>query len=240
MNTESTPPPTQRGEQARQNLLHAALILFGEKGVEGATTRDIATKAGQNIAAITYYFGSKEGLYLAVAQWIADTISANFIPFREECTRLLAEESPDAERCLNCIRKGLDSLLRVLMHPESLSLSKIMSREQLAPTAAYQLVHQSVIAPLHGLMTQLLAIYTGMSPDDPRAVLHTHACLGNVLAFLIARETIRIQAGWESIGEEQVNIISAVLHERNDILMKNLREHYYSGVPSSSCGEHHE
>ena len=34
--------------------------------------------AGQNIAAITYYFGSKDDLYLACAQWIADFIGDNF------------------------------------------------------------------------------------------------------------------------------------------------------------------
>ncbi len=68
-------PATTRGEQARQQLLQAAIELFGELGLKGATTRDIAQRAGQNIAAITYYFNSKEGLYLAVAQYIADLSS---------------------------------------------------------------------------------------------------------------------------------------------------------------------
>ena len=52
-----------RGEQTRRQLLAAATELFGECGLQGATTRDIAQRAGQNIAAITYYFSSKEGLY---------------------------------------------------------------------------------------------------------------------------------------------------------------------------------
>lgn len=234
-----SPPPTSRGEQARQALLQAALILFGEKGAEGATTREIATRAGQNIAAITYYFGSKEGLYLAVAGWIADSISANFTPFREKCSAILAQETPDPACCLATIHLGLDSLLRVLTLPDSLSLSKIMSREQLAPTEAYQLIHQRVIAPLHGMMTRLTAIYTGLAADDPKTVLHTHAAIGNVIAFLVAREAIRIQAGWEHIGEAQIALISEVLHERNDILMENLRARYFPGA-SPSHGEHHE
>ncbi len=71
------PTTTTKGEQAKSQLIAAALAQFGEYGLH-ATTRDIAALAGQNIAAITYYFGSKEDLYLACAQWIADFLGENF------------------------------------------------------------------------------------------------------------------------------------------------------------------
>lgn len=70
---------TSKGEQAKNQLIAAAIAQFGEYG-QHATTRDIAAQAGQNIAAITYYFGSKDDLYLACAQWIADFIGDNFRP----------------------------------------------------------------------------------------------------------------------------------------------------------------
>jgi len=75
----NTTPTTTKGEQAKSQLIAAALAQFGEYGLH-ATTRDIAAQAGQNIAAITYYFGSKEDLYLACAQWIADFIGTSFRP----------------------------------------------------------------------------------------------------------------------------------------------------------------
>lgn len=56
----NTPTMTTKGEQAKNQLIAAALAQFGEYGLH-ATTRDIAAQAGQNIAAITYYFGSKRG-----------------------------------------------------------------------------------------------------------------------------------------------------------------------------------
>ncbi|MDT1800192.1 TetR family transcriptional regulator, partial [Salmonella enterica subsp. enterica serovar Oslo] len=55
---------TTKGEQAKSQLIAAALAQFGEDGLH-ATTRDIAALAGQNIAAMTYSVGSKEELYLA-------------------------------------------------------------------------------------------------------------------------------------------------------------------------------
>lgn len=74
----NNPAMTIKGEQAKKQLIAAALAQFGEYGMN-ATTREIASQAGQNIAAITYYFGSKEDLYLACAQWIADLLASSSV-----------------------------------------------------------------------------------------------------------------------------------------------------------------
>ena len=58
---------------ARQ-LVEAALPIFGLHGVEGASTRAIAKAAGKPMSAITYHFGGKEGLYLACARHISETL----------------------------------------------------------------------------------------------------------------------------------------------------------------------
>lgn len=83
------PTTTTKGEQAKSQLIAAALAQFGEYGLH-ATTRDIAALAGQNIAAITYYFGSKEDLYLACAQWIADFLGEKFRPMLKKRSVCLA------------------------------------------------------------------------------------------------------------------------------------------------------
>ena len=58
-------------ERSRQALLEAALDEFAERGYAGARVADIAQRAGVNKQLINYYFGSKEGLYLAVQQgWL--------------------------------------------------------------------------------------------------------------------------------------------------------------------------
>lgn len=225
-------PPTPRGEQARQQLIAAAVELFGELGVKGATTRDIALRAGQNIAAITYYFGSKEGLYQAVAQWIADFLQQAFRPLTAEIKQFLQRPAAerDAQDYLRYIRQGLMAFSHLMTQPETLNLSKIMSREQLAPTAAYRLIHQQVIAPLHALITQLLAGYTGVSPDAEKTILHTHALLGEVLAFRVARETIRLQAGWEEIGAAQAALINEVLNAHIGFILNGIRAQNHSAT----------
>jgi len=46
----------------RARLRDAALRLFAERGVAGASVRDIAEAAGVTAGLITHYFGSKDGL----------------------------------------------------------------------------------------------------------------------------------------------------------------------------------
>lgn len=54
------------GKGVQDRLLDAAEELFCERGFDGTSIRDIAAAAGCNIAAVNYYFGSKDNLYLEV------------------------------------------------------------------------------------------------------------------------------------------------------------------------------
>jgi AcrR family transcriptional regulator len=51
------------GEGTRERILATALELFSQAGFDGATTRELATRAGVNLGLIKYYFGSKERLW---------------------------------------------------------------------------------------------------------------------------------------------------------------------------------
>ncbi|MCC8425074.1 TetR/AcrR family transcriptional regulator [Mucilaginibacter sp. UR6-11] len=50
----------------KDHILDVAERVFSEKGFDGASTRLISGEAGVNMAMLNYYFGSKEGLFLAV------------------------------------------------------------------------------------------------------------------------------------------------------------------------------
>lgn len=59
----TTPKVRANGQQSRENILLTALSLFVEKGFAGTSVRDVAGAAGVNLAAISYHFGDKAGLY---------------------------------------------------------------------------------------------------------------------------------------------------------------------------------
>jgi AcrR family transcriptional regulator len=63
-----TPKP-RRSDATKQNILTAARERFAADGYERATIRAIATQAGIDPAMVMRYFGSKEGLFAAAAQF---------------------------------------------------------------------------------------------------------------------------------------------------------------------------
>ncbi|MCU6199395.1 transcriptional regulator CecR [Citrobacter cronae] len=219
----NTPTMTTKGEQAKNQLIAAALAQFGEYGLH-ATTRDIAALAGQNIAAITYYFGSKEDLYLACAQWIADFIGSQFRPHAEEAERLFAQPEPDRGAMRELILRACKNMIMLLTQDDTVNLSKFISREQLSPTAAYQLVHDQVINPLHTHLTRLIAAYTGRDANDTQMILHTHAILGEVLAFRLGKETILLRTGWSQFDEDKTALIEHTVTCHIDLILQGLTQ----------------
>ncbi|MDX5627254.1 MULTISPECIES: transcriptional regulator CecR [unclassified Brenneria] len=217
-----------RSDQTRQQLMQAALEVFGEYGPQAATTRDIANRAGQNIAAIAYHFQSKEGLYLAVAGWMSDYVRQTYRPLVAEIEAFMQRppQQQSAEQLMEYIRRGILTFSRLMTRSETLNLSRIVSREQLSPTDAYPIIHQQVIDPMHRLLTMLIARYTGMDQHHPKVIVHTHALIGEVLSFRVARETILLRAGWQDIGNEETTLIQQVLMEHLDILLNGLRVHH--------------
>ncbi|GIZ18911.1 transcriptional regulator CecR [Citrobacter europaeus] len=219
----NTPTMTTKGEQAKNQLIAAALAQFGEYGLH-ATTRDIAAQAGQNIAAITYYFGSKEDLYLACAQWIADFIGSQFRPHAEEAERLFAQPEPDRGAMRELILRACKNMIMLLTQDDTVNLSKFISREQLSPTAAYQLVHDQVINPLHTHLTRLITAYTGGDANDTQMILHTHAILGEVLAFRLGKETILLRTGWSQFDEDKTALIDQTITCHIDLILQGLTQ----------------
>ena len=82
-----------RGDETRLRIIEAAIELFGEYGFEGASTRDIAARAGVNAPALQYYFENKEGVYRACAEYIADDAWVNFEPVVTHAAQVLSQEA---------------------------------------------------------------------------------------------------------------------------------------------------
>jgi AcrR family transcriptional regulator len=63
--TPTRPIRPRDAAASRERLLEAARVLFGQKGFETTTIRDIGERAGVDAALIARYFGSKADLYIA-------------------------------------------------------------------------------------------------------------------------------------------------------------------------------
>jgi AcrR family transcriptional regulator len=54
------------GDSPKERILEGGLKIFAERGFQAATLRDITDRVGVNIAAVNYYYGSKDALIRAV------------------------------------------------------------------------------------------------------------------------------------------------------------------------------
>jgi TetR/AcrR family transcriptional regulator, fatty acid metabolism regulator protein len=66
---ESRPPFEQRHPARQAQLIRSTYRLIGERGVDGASLREIAQSAGMSKGLIPYYFKTKENLILATMRW---------------------------------------------------------------------------------------------------------------------------------------------------------------------------
>lgn len=62
MREEKTDLRREAGQRTRDGLQTAALELLAQRGQEGVTLRDITARAGANVAAVSYHFGSLKAL----------------------------------------------------------------------------------------------------------------------------------------------------------------------------------
>jgi AcrR family transcriptional regulator len=223
----SAAPPVlerSRGDVARQALIEAGVAVFGEHSLHSASTREIARRAGQNIAAIAYYFGSKQGLYHAVVAHIAGIIDARVGPLMDEIASYLAKGQPAPERCLDYMGQLLASTLAT--HTDMLPVTSIIIKEQMQPTEAFSILYDGALAQLQATGAALLQAYCGLPADSQETIVRFHAMLGQSLAFRFARQTIIRRAGWRSIAAPQEQLIREVVIEQTQAAMRSLRRQH--------------
>jgi AcrR family transcriptional regulator len=68
---------------ARARIRDAAIALFAERGIEGATIRDIAQEAGVSSGLLRHHFGSKEGLRDACDEYVMSELTGVSSRFTE-------------------------------------------------------------------------------------------------------------------------------------------------------------
>ena len=101
----------------KDHILDVAEKVFSNLGFDGASTRVISGEAGVNMAMLNYYFGSKEGLFLAIFE-------RKITSFQELLQNIGNDDSLSAwDKMELCIDKYID---RVIVNN---CFQKLISRE---------------------------------------------------------------------------------------------------------------
>ncbi|HEX2677656.1 MAG TPA: CerR family C-terminal domain-containing protein [Polyangiales bacterium] len=160
-------------QETRERLRVAALHLFAERGFSKVTVRDISSEAGANLAAVSYHFRDKLGLYDAVLSEAIATM------------RAIADESmhaPEGATPEEKLRHYVRTYLPRVTQPETHAwIHKLMSHEMNDPTPLADRIIDEVIMPRLRYLEALVATMLDCDRDDAR-VKH---CVSSIQAQVL-------------------------------------------------------
>ncbi len=158
---------------ARTLILEAAGEIFAEDGFAGATIRKICSRAGVNIALVSYHFGDKEGLYLAVMKYYRAKALEEYPP------DLGIDGSSSAEQRLHAFIRSL--MFRLLGEARTSCFWKLFAREFIEPTNAFAVMVEETIRPSYHHLMNLVREFAGADKDELIFRLCTASIVGQCL-----------------------------------------------------------
>lgn len=206
----------RKGAETRQRILTAALQAFGAAGAAGATTRQIAQEAGVSLPALKYYFGGKEGLYLACAREIVREYQAHML------TRLAdIRGAVDASATPDAARAGLKAVIGALVdlqiaRQQSNVWMSFVLREISEQGPAFGLLFEQLWAPGADLIADLIARITGAAPRSTQPRVQAVLLVSSLTAFSLARPIALKYLDWRGLGRAGVSEIKAALERQID------------------------
>jgi AcrR family transcriptional regulator len=163
----------------RARVLRAATELFAERGFHGTTIRDVAARAGANVASGHYHFGSKRDLYVEV-------LRATFAEVRGILARAGAQPEPAAlDRMSHAelealLERRIGVMLTNLLGPPPSLHGSLMQREMLDPSDALPIVIAEFIEPT---IEETATIVQRMAPELDAE--HVRWCVMSVMGQAI-------------------------------------------------------
>lgn len=173
--------PTPR-DPTQERLLEAAAVRFAERGYADVGVREICQAADANLAAVSYWFQGKEGLYRAVLERAHAEVG------RISDMPRLADRPEDPEGQL---RAWLAWNLRRLLEPQgAVAFSELMHHELRDPSPLFPEIVGTYMRPVLEEQGRLLAAVTGRPVSDPVLLPIAIALMGQGVIFRLARRAV--------------------------------------------------
>lgn len=176
------PRPRRRRKEARPDeIIDAALALFGEFGFGATRLEDVARRAGVSKGTLFVYFAGKDELFRAVARRVLATHLERLRTAAADLDRPLAELVPTLlGQAARIGRTGLPGMARLLI-----------GESRTFPDLA-RVWHEEVASKVLGLLTTAIARAQErgeVRPGDP--MLHAFSILGPMMAATLFREVFK-------------------------------------------------
>jgi TetR/AcrR family transcriptional regulator len=194
-------PVRRTRDDIRQQLLDSALVEFGAKGFDGASTRSIAQRVDAHQPQINYHFASKEALWAAAVDHLFGLLGEKLadlgLPGRTDDPAQLASAFAEAVRRFVRFAAAHPELNRILVHEATAESDRLrwMVEHHVRPlydvirVVWQRLLDAGIAAPINPALVHYVIVgaaslpfvnapearlLTGAEPTDP-AWVKTHA-----------------------------------------------------------------
>jgi AcrR family transcriptional regulator len=151
--------PNRRGVKSRERVLDAAERIMAEYGFEAATLARVVEEAGIPMSSVYHYFGSKDGILLAVMERGAGRFFADLPDLSRQAGR-------PAEHLATVMSAATSTLER---HPDFLRMLIVFAAQ---PPAAGDGEIQAVVRRVRDHALELLRAQIAVAfGDDPRGAV---------------------------------------------------------------------
>ncbi len=171
----------QDGLRTKNKLIESAGQLSAQLGWQAVTSRMICEKAEMNPASVNYWFGSRDALYRAILDRVADTI------FNQE----LEIEMVQYEKPEEAISFYFDYLIAELFEKDNWPL-RVWLREVSSPTDDFFALVSRESQERILRLKDFFARYLGLTQEDIR--LHIAFVSSLAVIFLLANVDSRLKA----------------------------------------------
>lgn len=214
--------PRADGEASRQRLMQAGLQLFAQQGFAQTSIRELALAAGVNVAAISYYFGDKAGLYKAVFFAPAGNPAEDIARFADPALPLTDAVAGFYQSFLDPLCMGDEGRLSV----------KLRMREMLEPTGLWAQEISEGIQPMHDALVGVLCRHLALAePDDDvhrlaicMAALAIHLHVGRDVTDVVAPQLNRpadaVQQWGRFLCQQAVAMVTAERARRGSVCLQ--------------------
>jgi TetR/AcrR family transcriptional regulator len=197
-------------DATRERILAAALNLFSELSFDGATTRDIASRAGVTQPLLNYHFSSKDELWRAAVDGLFAELN-EFLATREEGLRGVDELT---------VAKLLvrEFIYFSASHPQ---LHRIITQECKTDGPRMDWLVERHVRPHYDQAAMLFSrlVGAGLLPDIPVAHLYYILTGAGPTMFVLAPECRRltgIDPQAPEVIEAHVDAVTALLFGRQE------------------------
>lgn len=203
-------------ENTKDRLIKVALIMFAENGYDKTSVRELAKKAEVNIAAINYHFSGKEGLYHAVLEYITEYMNSWAMPLLKEYEYFLKKQNNkfNIDQTIKWIESFLDTFMNTAFesYETNIILHKIIRREQLKPTFAFDKIYGiATIKLVEHIISDLFSKISKKDINDELIIIYSLSIISQLEAFIYVDSAIKNQLNVKELTKTQVKIIKKII-----------------------------